>query len=311
VNFELSDDQKAILESVGALLVRHAGAERAIALAAKAEYDGALEAALADAGFFGLAVEADTGPLEAALLVEASARAGAVAAVGARALVAPQVVAGGELAGPVALAVAGRDVPVRFAAHARHALVLDGDVARRVELGPGDVAPVRSSFGFPMGRIAAAALAGGESLGAGSGERLRRWWRVATAVETGGTLRAALDVTLRYVRERRQFGRAIGSFQGVQHRLAHADVQVEGVRWLALEAAGLDAPEELSAVAAAHAAAAAKSVFDETHQFSGAMGFTREHDLHVWSMRLQALRLELGGVEAHRRAVAEARWPAS
>lgn len=308
MDFELSDDQRAILEAVDALLERHAGPERAIALAAKSQYDGAVEAALDDAGFFSLAGEA--GAVEAALLVEAAARAGAVAAVGARALVAPKV-APRDLAGPVALAVAGRDVPVRFAAHARSVLVLDGDVARCVELGLGDAIPVRSSFGFPMGRIAARTLAGGEPLGEGSGDRLRRWWRVATAVETAGTLRAALDVTLRYVRERRQFGRAIGSFQGVQHRLAHVDVQTEGVRWLALEAAGLDAPEELAAVAGAHAAAAAKSVFDETHQFSGAMGFTREHDLHVWSMRLQALRLELGGVEAHRLAVADARWPTS
>jgi hypothetical protein len=42
-----------------------------------------------------------------------------------------------------------------------------------------------------------------------------------------------------------------------------------------------------------------------------AMGFTREHDLHVWSMRLQALRLEAGGASAHRRAVAASRWNAA
>ena len=41
---------------------------------------------------------------------------------------------------------------------------------------------------------------------------------------------------------------------------------------------------------------------------SGAMGFTREHDLHVWSMRLQALRLELDGASGHKRAAARARW---
>jgi hypothetical protein len=41
------------------------------------------------------------------------------------------------------------------------------------------------------------------------------------------------------------------------------------------------------------------------------MGFTREHDLHVWTLRLQALRLELGGTDAHRRALGEARWRAA
>ena len=49
-------------------------------------------------------------------------------------------------------------------------------------------------------------------------------------------------------------------------------------------------------------------VFRETHQLSGAIGFTREHDLHAWSMRLQPLRLELDGVAAQRRALALARW---
>jgi len=308
VDFELSSDQAAILEAIEALLARHAGPARAIALAAKSEYDGELEDALEAAGFLELAGPEGPGTLEAALLVEASARAGAVAAVAARALVAPALSAEAPARGPIALVSAGSRTPVRYGAHARSALVLDGPVARLVRLEPGSARRVRSGFGYPMGVLPEAALAGGASLGPGSGERLLAWWRVALSVETAGTLRAALDVTLDYVKRRRQFGRAIGSFQGVQHRLAHAEVLVEGARWLALEAAGLGAPTESAAVAAAHASAAAKQVFDETHQFSGAMGFTREHDLHVWSMRLQALRLELGGALAHRRAVAAARW---
>ena len=107
---------------------------------------------------------------------------------------------------------------------------------------------------------------------------------------------------------RRQFGRAIGSFQAVQHRLAECAVRVEGTRWLVHEAAWHGAERERSATAAAYAGATGLRVFRETHQLSGAIGFTREHDLHVWSMRLQALRLELGGVGAWRRALAQARW---
>jgi alkylation response protein AidB-like acyl-CoA dehydrogenase len=82
----------------------------------------------------------------------------------------------------------------------------------------------------------------------------------------------------------------------------------EGTRWLVYEAAWHAAPAEAAASAAAHAAAAAQLVFAETHQLTGAMGFTREHDLHVFSMRLQALRLEAGGVAGHRAAAAAARW---
>jgi alkylation response protein AidB-like acyl-CoA dehydrogenase len=123
-------------------------------------------------------------------------------------------------------------------------------------------------------------------------------------------MRAALDYTVEYLKQRRQFGRAIGSFQAVQHRLAECAILVEGSRWLALEAAWLGAPAETAATAAAYATSAAKQVFGEMHQLSGAIGFTHEHDLHVWSVRLQALKLELDGVAGHRRAIAHARWGA-
>jgi alkylation response protein AidB-like acyl-CoA dehydrogenase len=307
VDFEASEEQRAILEAVGGLLARHAGAKRAIELGAKGECDAALAAALADAGFADLALGDGTGPLEAALVVEAVAHAGGTIAAGADLLVAP-LVAGRRLPGPVALARAGDPAPLRFGAHARTLLVLDGDVARAAALTPADREPVRSSFGWPAGRVAPQATQRGDALGPGSGERLAAWWRVALALETVGCMRACLEVTVDYVAKRRQFGRPIGSFQGVQHRLAECAVRVEGSAWLAREAAFLRAPAEAAAVAAAHALASAARVFDDTHQFTGSMGFTREHDLHVWSMRLQALRLELGGVGAHRRAAAAARW---
>ena len=307
MDFEPSADQRAIVEAVEALLARHAGTERAVELQPKAEYDAALDEALAEAGFASVAQGEDTGALEAALVVEVVARAGGVVAAGAGLLVAPLVV-GAVVPGPVALAVAGETAPVRFGAHARSLLVLDGDDARRVELDPADREPVRSNFGYPVGRIGAGATRGGVALEPGAGARLRAWWRVALAVEAAGAMQTCLDTTVEYVTRRRQFGRPIGSFQGVQHRLAELAVLVEGSRWLAYEAAAHGAPAEGAAAAAAHAVASANRVFVDTHQFTGSMGFTREHALHVYSMRLQALRLELGGLGAHRRALAEARW---
>jgi alkylation response protein AidB-like acyl-CoA dehydrogenase len=139
---------------------------------------------------------------------------------------------------------------------------------------------------------------------------MRAWWRVALAAEMAGTMKAALDVTLDHVRERIQFGRPIGSFQGVQHRLAECAVLIEGARWLAYEAAWHGAPAEAASLAAAHSATAALRVFHDCHQFNGAMGLTREHDLHVWSMRLPALQLEMEGPGHHRQAAALARWGA-
>jgi alkylation response protein AidB-like acyl-CoA dehydrogenase len=307
VDFAWNDDQRAILAAVEALCAQHAGPARAIALDAKADWDAPLEAALAEAGFAEIALGApETGTLEAAMVVAEVARHAGTLPVGAQVLVAPALV-GRTLPGPVALVSLAHPGPVRFAGHARTALVDCGDEARLVELAPGDATPVRSNFMLPVGQLALDARRG-EPLGTGSAEALRSWWRVALAAELYGTMQAALDVTVAYVKRRRQFGRAIGSFQALQHRLAMCAVSVEATRWLTFEAASQELPGESAAVAAAYAAEAANQIFREMHQMTGAMGFTREHDLHVFSMRLSALRLELGGASAHRRAVATQRW---
>lgn len=306
MDFERSEEQQAIVEAAGALLARHAGPARAIELDAKGEYDHALDAALAEAGFAGRDLADAAGPLEAVLVVEAVARAGGTVAAGAQILVAPRVTEQ-ALPGPIALARVGEEGPVRFGAHARTLLLDAGDEARRVRLEPGDASPARSNFMLPFGHVPRDPGAG-ESLGAGSGPRLRRWWRLAVAAECLGAMQAALDVTVEYVKRRRQFGRAIGSFQALQHRLAACAVRVEATRWLTYEAAAKDAPDEAGATAAGYAMAAAHQIFRETHQMTGAMGYTREHDLHVFSMRLEALRTELGGAGAQRRAAARARW---
>jgi alkylation response protein AidB-like acyl-CoA dehydrogenase len=307
MNFDLDQQQTAILDAMAALLQRHAGPARAIALAADGEYDDGLDAALDEAGFSAIVGSGGSGTLEATLLVEAVARAAGTVAFAAGALVAPAVL-GGSVPGPIALAVAGRSAPIRYACQARTVLVLDAERVRVVDGQGLEVERVATSFGYPMGRFVTGALDGGRALGAGSGVGLQGWWRVAVAAEAVGSMRAALEVTTEYVKHRRQFGRPIGSFQAVQHRLAECAVLVEGCRWLTYEAAWRGAPAEAASVAAAHALQVAGRVFAETHQLSGAIGFTCEHDLHVWTMRLQALRLELDGVAADRRAVADARW---
>jgi len=309
MDFSLSDDQRAVLDAVDALLARFAGATRAAELAAKGAYDDALDAALAEAGFGEIALGEETGALEAVLVTERVVKAAGGVAFAASGLVAP-LVTGRALAGPVALASQDDAGPIRFASAARTLLVLEGDLARISPLAPGDVTPVRSNFGYPVGRVGEGARRRGESLGPGSGERLLAWWRVALAAEALGAMDGALRFTVGYVTQREQFGRPIGSFQAVQHRLAECAVLVEGARWLVYEAAAQGAPAEAAACAAGFALTAAGRVHRETHQLSGAIGYTTEHDLHVWSMRLQALRLELGGPGAQLRALARERWSA-
>ncbi|MCS5637433.1 MAG: acyl-CoA dehydrogenase family protein [Myxococcota bacterium] len=308
MDFELNPEQQAVLEAVESLLAKHAGPQRAIELAAAGGYDESLDAALEEAGFGELATA--MGRLEAALLVEAVSRRAGVVSVGARALALPAVSAS-PVPGPVCVVAAGHAGPVRFAAHARTLLVLDGDHVRQVDLPPGACPPVASNFGYPMGRVPVELASGGQALGSGSGPALVDAWRLALAAEATGAMEAALDQTVAYLKERRQFGKTIGSFQAVQHRLAECAIQLEASRWLCREAAFQSASSQAIATAAAFALDAAGHVFAETHQLSGAIGFTREHDLHVWSMRLHALRQELGGVAGHRRAVVDARWSGS
>ena len=73
--------------------------------------------------------------------------------------------------------------------------------------------------------------------------------------------------------------------------------------WLARETAAHGAPAEAAATACTQATVAAKQVAAETHQLSGAIGFTKEYPLHVFTTRAQGLTLELGGLEAHARSI--------
>lgn len=304
MNFEPTAEQEALVARAEGILGESAGPARAAELLAGGQADESLAAELEAAGLSSVASAPGGGGLEAVLVAEAVARHAGLLSFGASAIVAPLGV-GRDLPGPVAVALAGQDKPVRFVPHARSLIVVDGDEARVAAPVQSAGVAVDSRFGYPMGRID---LASGESLGPGSAARVENWWRVALAAEMVGTMQAALDYTIEHAKKRHQFGRPIGSFQAIQHRLGDCAVGVEGSRWLTYEAAAHGAPAEGAASAAAQATAVATQVFYQTHQIMGARGFAFEHDLHVWSMRLQALRLEMGGLGSHQIALTRARW---
>jgi alkylation response protein AidB-like acyl-CoA dehydrogenase len=318
MDFELNEDQQAIVESVDRLLQQFSGPTRAIELNRGGLYDENLHEALMTSGFDSvlrdLADEKGLAGLEGALIVEAIAGAGGVVASAAQILVAPALEQS-SLSGPIALCTRdnlSKPVPIRFGAHAKQLLVLGENEVSLFNLKAGEFEPVRSSFGYPMGqRVSASGFddtAAGTSLGTHAVTTMTNWWRLSLAVEAVGTMDAALNNTVEYLKQRRQFGRTIASFQAVQHRLSQCAIAVEASRWLTREAAYHGARSEAVAAAAAFALHAADQVFTETHQLSGAIGFTHEFDLHVWSMRLLALRQELDGVGGARRALVAARW---
>jgi len=300
MDYTLTADQQVTLQAVESLLSRHAGRERARKM--HNAHDEELLAHLAESGFLDLATHPDAGPLEAALVTEAAARQLAAVNVGARGLVAPLVL--GEIPpGKVALASKSDPGPVRFGRDAELVLMLDGADVRVLEPAPGSARPVATGYVAPYAELD---LAGGRVL-PGAGAVLARWWRVALAAELAGLLQAGLDLTVEYLKQREQFGRPLGSLQALQHRLAEAYVWVEGTRWAA-RAAAWHGTDESAATAATYATMAVRAVAPDLHQLSGAISMTQEYDLHLWTMRAQAVRTELGGIGEHARAVTRLRW---
>ena len=127
----------------------------------------------------------------------------------------------------------------------------------------------------------------------------------ALAMEQVGGARRCLDITVAYAKERHQFGRAIGSFQAIKHRCADMLLRVESARaaaYYAAWAAAEDA-EELPAVASlarAYCSEAYSWVAGETIQVHGGIGFTWEHDAHLYFKRAKASELLLGDPAHHR-----------
>ena len=117
------------------------------------------------------------------------------------------------------------------------------------------------------------------------------------AAQMAGALEAALGMTISHVNDRVQFGRPLSKFQVIQHQLALLAEEVAAVTCAAQSACvALDAGHPELAVAAAKLRAN-RSVQQATsiaHQLHGAIGFTREHDLHRFSQRLWCWRPDFG-----------------
>ena len=136
-------------------------------------------------------------------------------------------------------------------------------------------------------------------------KRAYEFGALATAAQLIGAAEALLDTTVDYAKQRTQFGRVIGSYQAIKHKLADVHIAIELARPLVYGAALSLAPRDVSAAKAAAAEAgllAARSAL-QTH---GAIGFTQEHDLSLWLLRVQALRSAWGTPEEHRQRVLEA-----
>jgi 3-oxocholest-4-en-26-oyl-CoA dehydrogenase beta subunit len=123
-------------------------------------------------------------------------------------------------------------------------------------------------------------------------------------VEMVGGADAVLEMTADYVKQRAQFGRPVGSFQAVQHHCANMATDVEGCRHIAYQAAwrvseGLTAEREV-AMAKAWVSGAYQRVCATAHQCHGAIGFTQEHNLQLYTRRAKVQELSYGDANFHK-----------
>ncbi|MGB3892939.1 MAG: acyl-CoA dehydrogenase family protein [Mycolicibacter sinensis] len=134
---------------------------------------------------------------------------------------------------------------------------------------------------------------------------------LATAAQLIGAGQAMLNTAVDYAKQRTQFGRVIGGYQAIKHKLADVHIAIELARPLVYGAAlslADDSPDTVRDVSAAKVAAsdAALLAAHSALQTHGAIGFTSECDLSLWLLRVQALRPAWGDATAHRRRVLEA-----
>jgi alkylation response protein AidB-like acyl-CoA dehydrogenase len=133
---------------------------------------------------------------------------------------------------------------------------------------------------------------------------------IALAAEQLGGAQHALDITVDYTKTRHQFGRPIGSFQALKHRMADLLMEVESLRSAVSYAASAvaEGSDEVPALASLLKAYASETYFHvaaEMIQMHGGIGFTWEHDAHLFFKRAKSTELFLGDGAYHRERLAQ------
>jgi alkylation response protein AidB-like acyl-CoA dehydrogenase len=318
MDFDLSDDQREIKRTARELLAARSPWEAVRAAAEGGRPDERLWDELRELGWPGIAVAEEhggqgLGAVELAVLLEEHGYACAATPFLATATAAAVIQAAGSpeqqarwlpgLASGEQTAAIGRRDLLAGTADAAVVVLTDGDAAEVLD----GAAAGLEALGTIDGTRAHARVttdADGESLGAGAAGRVT----VALAAEAVGVSQRALDMTVEYVKDRKQFGVPVGSFQAVSHRCAQMLLDTESARstaYFAAWAADAD-PDRLAEAAALAGAAAAGGVREVTAgaiQAHGGIGFTWEADVHWLYKRAQLDAALLGGAARHRAAL--------
>jgi alkylation response protein AidB-like acyl-CoA dehydrogenase len=329
MDFGLTDDQRDIKRTARDLLGERARPERVRELAEAGGTDEALWRELSDLGWPGIAVAEEHGGqglgcIELAILCEELGRTlaavpflpTAMAAAVIEQAGSPQQrerwlpgLARGEVTGALAAAENGGAELVIGGADADVIVLVHPDQTARVLTATEcEVVPIASIDPTRSAARVSASLDAGDDLADDAAVGIDRAL-VAISSELVGVCDRALEMTVAYVKERRQFGVPVGSFQAVSHRCAQMLLDTEKARsTTAFAAWAADADPERLAEAAAMAKAAAsdagREVTASAIQAHGGIGFTWEADVHWLYKRAQIDAALLGGASRQRARVA-------
>jgi alkylation response protein AidB-like acyl-CoA dehydrogenase len=327
MDFGLTDDQRDIQRTARELLADRASPERVREHAEAGRHDDPLWSELRELGWPGIAIAEEhggqgLGGVELAILCEelgrtvapvpllpTTAAATLIEAAGSpdqRARWLPGL-ASGELVGAIAAAHDGVAGLVPSGADADLIVLVEDGAARVVTRDQADVEALAAIDPTrPAARVAAAdagePLAGDVSAGVARA-------LVAVSAELVGVCERALEMTVAYVKERKQFGTPVGAYQAVSHRCAQMLLDTEIARAATSEAAWTadadpDRLRECAALAKATASDAGRSVTASAIQAHGGIGFTWEADVHWLFKRAQIDAALLGGAKEHRARLA-------
>ena len=332
MNFDFTEDQRTIKATARELLASRSPFARVRAAAEEGRYDETLWRELCELGWPGIAIAEEhggqgLGSVELAVLLEELGYAVAAVPLLGSTLAALAIehagddeqrarwlpgLASGELTG----AFGGARDLIADAVGASVIVVVEQGAPRVIARADADIEPVDA---IDPTRRYARVSGDGPALGGDVESALGRAG-AAVAAELVGVCQRALDMTVAYVSERKQFGVPVGSFQAVAHRCAQMLLLTEGARsaaYFAAWAAGA-APERLPeavGLACAAAADAGVEVTGSAIQAHGGIGFTWEADVHWLFKRAQLDAALLGSASGHRirlaRGVAAARGAVS
>ncbi|MBO6716715.1 MAG: hypothetical protein JJ913_02025 [Rhizobiaceae bacterium] len=303
MRFEFNEDQAALASALDQIMLSAEAGWKTAENWQRFDWSQDLDRTLEENGYYDCASEETLGPLAAAAMVYRLNSLPVAVESAASALLRPFCAP--DLPRPIAVIDGEADSAIRFLPVARSLIHIGKQDVRCALLPAGAVVPSESLFAYPMGVLGDVPLEW-SSVDVDA-EATRNRWRVAVAAEIAGSLKGGLEAVLAHVRDRHQFGRPLGSFQAIQHRLAEAAVTIEASYLLVLKAAQTGDPVD-AATALGYVQEATTTVVYDFHQFMGAMGLTLEHPLHRWTYRAKLLRSSLGGAQLNQALIAKRRW---